>query len=142
DFLLFGLVILVVGIDGGRLALLGLLQAETDRLLDRAEGDGGSLVSKALHRFDAVLFEDPLHAADGVALAVKQATDALEQVNVIGAVVTPPAASLHRLDLSEPRLPEPQHVLGDVELFSDFADSAERIRRFVQMPAPLNLSRW
>src|SRR5436190_7265573 len=39
DFLLFGLVILVPGsIDDRRLAIvLGLLQAETDRLLDRAE---------------------------------------------------------------------------------------------------------
>src|SRR3954469_6687014 len=74
DFLLFGLAILVLvlgSLDDRRLAIvLGLLQAETDRLLDRAERDGGSLVGKALHRFDAVLFEDPLHAADGVALAV------------------------------------------------------------------------
>jgi hypothetical protein len=33
-------------------------------------------------------------------------------------------------------------VLGNIEFFSDFADGAERIRRFVQMPAPLNSSRW
>jgi hypothetical protein len=89
-----------------------------------------------------VLFEDPLHAADGVALAVQQPADTLEQIDVVGAVITPPAASLHRLDLGEPRLPEPQHVLGDVEFFSDFADGAERIRRLVQMPAPLNSSCW
>jgi len=47
DFLFFGLVILVVGVDSRRLAFLRLLQAETDGLLDRAERDGGSLVGKA-----------------------------------------------------------------------------------------------
>jgi hypothetical protein len=30
-------------------------------------------------------------------------------------------------------------MLGDVELLSDFADGAERIRRLVQMPAPSQL---
>ncbi len=120
------------------LALLGLLQAEADRFLDRAERDGRRLVGEALHRFDAVLFQDPLHAADGVALAVQQAADALEQIDVVGAVVAPAAAALHRLDLGEPRLPEPQHVLGNVEIVSDLADGTERIRRLVQMPAPLS----
>ena len=100
--------------------------------------DGGSLVGEALHRFDAVLFQDPLHAADGVALAVEQPADALEQIDVVGPVITPPAASLHRLDLGEPRLPKPQHVLGNVEFVSDLADGTERIRRLVQMLAPLN----
>ena len=87
-----------------------------------------------------LLLEDALHAADGVALAVQQAADALEQVDIIRAVIAPPAAALHRLDLGEPRLPEPQHVLGNVEFFSDFADGAERIRRLVQMLAPLDSS--
>src|SRR5262249_18841094 len=127
--------VLVLGLDGDRhFALIGLLQAEADRLFDRAEGNGRSLVGKALNRFDAVLFQDPLHAADSVTLAIQQAANALEQVDVVGPVVTPPAASLHRLDLGEPRLPETQYVLGNVELFSDFADGAERIRRLVQMP--------
>jgi hypothetical protein len=39
--------------------------------------------------------------------------------------------------LREASLPKPQHVLGDVEVFSDFADRSERIRRLVQMPASL-----
>src|SRR5439155_6326701 len=37
-----------------------------------------------------------------------------------------------------PRLPEPQDVLGYVEVVSDLADRTERIRRLVQMPAPLS----
>src|SRR4051794_17548433 len=136
DALVLGLVILVVGIARRRLALIGLLQAEADRLLDRAERDGGVLVGDALHRLDAVLFQDPLHAADGVALAVQQAADALEQIDVVGAVIAPPAAALHRLDLGEPRLPKTQNVLWDIEIVSDLADGTERIRRLVQMPAP------
>ena len=86
---------------------------------------------------DAVFLEDALHPADGVALAVQQAADAPEQVDIIGAVVAPAAAALHRLDLGEPRLPEPQDVLGNVEIVGDLADGSERIRRLVQMPAPV-----
>ena len=96
-------------------------------------------VGQRLHRLDAVLFQDPLHAADGVALAVQQPADALEEIDVVGPVVAAAAAALHRLDLREARLPEPQHVLGNVEIVSDFADGAERIRRLVQMPASLFL---
>src|SRR5208283_3844666 len=40
-------------------------------------------------------------------------------------------------DLGEPRLPEPQHVLRNVEVVGDLADGSERIRRLVQMLAPL-----
>src|SRR4029078_5215152 len=106
-FCIFGLVIVVIDIDGRRLALFGLLQAETDRLLDSAEADGPGLVGKSLHRFDAVLFQDPLHTANGVALAVQQTANALEQIDIVGTVVPPPAASLHRLYLGEPPLPQP-----------------------------------
>src|ERR1700755_1056803 len=91
---------------------------------------------QALPGFDAVLFEDPLHPADGVALAVEQAADALEQVDVVGAVIAAAAAALHRLDLGESGLPEPQHVLRNVEFLRYFADGSERIRRLVQMPNP------
>ena len=60
----------------------------------------------------------------------------LQQIDVVGAVIAAAAAALHRLDLGEPRLPEPQHVLGNVEIVGDLADGTERIRRLVQMPAP------
>src|SRR6185437_11027028 len=100
--------------------------------------NGGSLVGEALHRFDAVLFQDPLHAADGIALAVEQPTDAFEQIDIVRPIIAPAAAALHRFDLREPRLPKPQHMLGNVELVSDLADGTERIRRLVQMLAPLS----
>src|SRR5262245_15689468 len=57
--------------------------------------------------------------------------DAAQQVDVVGAVVAPAAAALHRPDLAEPALPEPQHVLGDVELVRHFADGAECVRCLV-----------
>jgi hypothetical protein len=33
-------------------------------------------------------------------------------------------------------------VLGDVEIVGDLADGSERIRRFVQMPAPAGEPCW
>src|SRR5215475_6173138 len=89
-----------------------------------------------------MLLENALHPADGVALAIEQAADAPEQVDVVGAVVAAAAAALHRLDLREARFPEPQHMLWDVEVRSDLADGSERIRRLVQMPASLRLLEW
>src|SRR5262249_12392700 len=101
------LLALVLGIEiDAELIALAFGEALADGFLDRAEGDGGGTVREPLHRLDAVLLEDPLHATDGIALAVEQATDALEQIDVIGAVVAAAAAPLHRLDLGEARLPE------------------------------------
>jgi hypothetical protein len=83
-----------------------------------------------------VFLQDPLHAADRIALAIQEAADALEQVDVVRAIVAAAAATLHRLDLREPRLPEAQHMLGDVELVSYLADGTECVGRLLQMPAP------
>ncbi len=90
-----------------------------------------------LHELGAVVLEDALHAADRVALAVEQVTDAAQQVDVVGPVVAPPAATLHRLDLAEPRFPEPQHMLRHVELVGHLADGAEGVRRLVDVAAPV-----
>src|SRR5882724_9104319 len=84
-----------------------------------------------------MLFQDPLHPADGVALTVQKPANAPEQIDIVRAVVAAAPAPLHRLDLGEPGLPEPQHMLGDVEVVGDLADGSERIRRLVQMLAPL-----
>src|SRR3954470_23570825 len=59
----------------------------------------------------ALGLEDPLHAADRVALAVEEMADALEEIDVVGTVVAPPAAALQGPDLRKARLPEPQHML-------------------------------
>lgn len=58
-----------------------------------------------------LFLEDPLDALDGETLIVQEVPDALEQLHIVGAIVSPPAATLQRLDLREPRFPETQHVL-------------------------------
>src|SRR5262245_10460625 len=89
----------------------------------------------ALHEAHALLAQQTLHAADGVALAIKQMANSAQQVDVVGTVVTPPAAALHRPDLAETALPEPQHVLRDVELLRHFADGPECVRCFLHRRA-------
>ena len=84
----------------------------------------------ALHKRQAFFAQDALHAADGVALAVKQMADAAQQIDVVGPVIAPAAAALHRADLRKPAFPEAQHMLRHVDLVSDFTDGAERVRRF------------
>src|SRR5262249_21749742 len=132
------LLVFSFGTAFGRLAVpLVFLEAVPDRFLDCAKGDGLGAVGETLDRLDAVLLEDPLHAADGVALAVKQPANPLEKIDIVRPVIAAAAAPLHRLDLRETRFPEPQHVLGNVQVVSDFADGAECIRRLVQMPDSL-----
>ncbi len=132
-FLFVRLKIIVIGIDGGHSPSSGSWRLRPIASSTAPNEAPPRSVGQALHRFDAMLLQNPLHAADSVALAVKQAANALEQIDIIGAIVASSAASLHRFDLGEPRLPKPQHMLRDVEFFSDFADGAERIRRLVQM---------
>src|SRR3984893_16785963 len=135
------LIILVIDVDAGRSLVIILQNALPDRLFDRTKRGNRRSIRQPLHRRDAVLFENALHPADGVTLAVQKTADAPEQVDIVRAVVAPAAAPLHRLDLGAPGLPEPQHVLGDVEVGGDLADGPERIRRLVQMPAPVLVAR-
>ena len=76
--------------------------------------------------------KNSLHAADRVALAVQQVTHAAQQIDIVRAVIAPAAAALHRADLREAALPEPQHMLRHIDLVSDLADGAEGVRRFFQ----------
>src|SRR5262245_8780655 len=80
-----------------------------------------------LHEARPLLAQDPLHAADRVALAVQEVADAAEEIDVVRPVVAAAAAALHRADLGEAAFPEAQHVLRHVEIVSDFADGAEGI---------------
>jgi hypothetical protein len=94
-----------------------------------------------LDEFDALVLEDALHAADGVALAVEQVANAAQKIDVLRAVVTPPAAALHRLDLGKSRFPKPQHVLRQVQIVRDFADSPKCVGCLLHAaysPAPRN----
>jgi hypothetical protein len=133
--LVAALIIVVVEVDAGYRVVVLLQEALPNHLFDRAEGCDRRRIRQALDRADAMLLQNALHAADGVALAVQQAPDPSEQIDIVGAVVAAAAAALHRLDLGEPRLPKPQYVLGNIEIVSDLADGSERIRRLVQMPS-------
>ena len=70
--------------------------------------------TERLERLHPALADDSLHAADGVALAVQQHADTAEQVDIIGPIIPPATAALHRLDLGKTSFPEPQHVLRQV----------------------------
>src|SRR5580698_2924199 len=135
-----GTVIIVVIEVNRRHDILVFEDALTHHLLDRTKGSDGGCVRKPLHGCDAMLFQNALYAADRVAFAVKKTTNSPQQVDVVGPVVSAAPASLHRLYLGEPCLPEPQDVLRNVEIVSDLADGSEGIRRFVQMLAPLSLA--
>ena len=53
------------------------------------------------------------------------------QINVVGTIVSAPAASLERLDLGEAGLPEPQHVLRQFEILGNLADRPKGVRALV-----------
>src|SRR5262245_44047827 len=76
DAVIAALVILVVTLEGSRRVAVLFRHRVFERFLDRAEGGGDRGVGKTLHRLDAVLLEDALHAANGVALAVQETADA------------------------------------------------------------------
>ena len=56
----------------------------------------------------------------------------ISKIDVLGAIVSPAAAALERLDVGEPAFPEAQHVLRQIKLFCDLADGAESVGRLVQ----------
>ena len=123
-----GVVLFGIGFLGH---LLALILARAMRRLHRALGPD------LLDEFDALLAQDALHAADRVALAVQQMLDAAQQLGVFRTVIPPSAAALHRFDLAEARLPEPQNVLRQVEFVRDFADGTECVRRLAVQSRPL-----
>ena len=101
----------------------------TTKHLDRNHTVFGK-VYEGLDVIDAVLPQDLLHAFYGVALGVEQMADAAQEFHVLGAVVAPAAAALHRADLREFRFPKAQNVLRHVEIVGHFTDGAERLGGF------------
>ena len=89
-----------------------------------------------LHELDAVILQDALRAPDRVTLAIEQVTDAAQQIDIIGPVIAPAAAALHRLDLLKAGFPETQHVLRQVEIVCDFTDRPERFGRLFHHRLP------
>src|SRR5215813_2058781 len=111
----------------GRLALLDgvILFGRLAGWLRRAR------LPDVLHEAHALLAQQTLDATDGVALAVEEMADAAQKIEVVRAIIAPPAAALHRPDLTEAAFPEPQHVLRNVELLRHFADGPECVRCLV-----------
>lgn len=70
----------------------------------------------------AVKFLDPL---DGQSLVVQQPSHAVQDHDIGGAIKSAPTCPLHGLDETEPSFPEPQYVLGNVELIRRFGDRPE-----------------
>src|SRR4029077_21232205 len=87
-----------------------------------------------LHEGDAFFAQDALYATNGVALAVEKVSHAVQQVDVVGPVVAPPAAPFQRPDLREAAFPEAQDMLRNVDLLGHLADRAECVRRLFQFP--------
>jgi hypothetical protein len=79
---------------------------------------------------NALLAQNALHTFDGVAFIVEQMANALQKCDIAGAIVTPAAGSLHRLDLTKAGFPKAQNVLGQVQSIGRFADCAKRFRTF------------
>ena len=62
-------------------------------------GLGSARLPHLLDELRPLLPQDPLHAPDGVALAVQQVLDTPQQIDIVGPVVAAPTGALHRLDL-------------------------------------------
>src|SRR5256885_7725718 len=88
------------------------------------------LSSQFRHMSHALLAQNFLHPLDGVAVRVKERANAAQQLHVVRTVIAPSACPLDWADLRKAGLPEAQHVLRHVQLGGDFADGAERLRRF------------
>ena len=76
----------------------------------------------------ALIAQNALHTADRVTLPVEKLLDAAQQLDIVGTIVAPAAAALHRADLREARFPEAQHMLRQFEIAGDLADSAKSFR--------------
>ena len=91
-----------------------------------------STIHRLNHMTDALLLEDPLDPLDRVAFIIEEMTNAAQQVDVIGAVVTASTAAFHRLDLREARFPKSQHMLRKIEVLSNFTYRSECIWTLAQ----------
>lgn len=71
-----------------------------------------------------------LNTLDSVTIDIEKVSDAPQKLHIIGAVITPPATTLHRPDLREFRFPEPQDMLRQIKLIGHLADSTKGACRF------------
>jgi hypothetical protein len=97
-----------------------------DRLLS-------SRLPDALDELQTLVAQNPLHAADGISLAVEQMMNAAQKIDIVRAVITAAARAFHRLDLVEAGFPEAQHMLRHLEILGYLADRAKCIGRLVHV---------
>jgi hypothetical protein len=69
-------------------------------------------------------------------MIVEEMADAFEKIDIFRTVIAPSAAALHRPDLQEARLPEPQDVLRQIKIIRNFADRAKGIGALVHRHTP------
>src|SRR6185503_20638479 len=62
--------------------------------------------------------------------------DASQEVDIVGPIIASTATALQRFDLAEPRLPEAQDMLRQVEVICDLANGTEGVRPFLHVPSP------
>jgi hypothetical protein len=102
-------------------------------------GGGGALLLRC--RWDLVVqgaaafLEQPLHTLDRIALNIKQIGDSPQQHDIVGAIIAPSAAAFQRLDSGKLGLPEPQHVLGNMQFVRHLADGAICLGGFTRAKA-------
>ena len=82
------------------------------RIRGLRSGLRSSLLPDILNKADTLLAQNALDTTNGVTLAVKQVTDAAQQINIIGPVIAPASAALHRLDLREINSPKIEARVG------------------------------
>src|SRR6185503_7639932 len=111
-----------------RLVLFGVLFLALNDAMGRLRR---TVLPHGLHELRALLAQNSLHTANGVALAVKQVAYAAQQVDVVWPVIAASSAALHRLDFVKTAFPKAQDMLRQVELVRHFTDGAKSVRRLV-----------
>ena len=77
-------------------------------------------------RFQRALTQQTLDAPDRIAFLVEQSADLAEKFHILRAIVAPSPAPFQRSDLRKLGFPEPQDVLGHIEVVGDLADRSKR----------------
>src|SRR6516164_615948 len=99
----------------------------------------GSGLPDVLDEALTLLAQDALNPADGITLAIEQVTNAAKQIHILRTIEAAAATALHRSDLVEAALPEPQHMLRNFELGGDLAYGAECVWCLIHVATPCAL---
>ena len=118
------------------LAVEGVSQGLAD-ILQLLDGDAVRLFRGAWPCMRGQVFpvqpaagEQLLDAANGIAVLIEEAVDAVREGDVRRPVVAAVAGALQRTELRKARFPVSQDVLRDPEIFRQFADGAESLVAF------------